>query len=118
MARAKRRSADNPENARAQQIAEEQLINLVESDRFLQSIMKRRNATREAVRALYVQLGTHGADRLVRGHWVAASALVFGSSLDFLLARTQNGADMDEFIWTDAASRISRFFRHGGGIRI
>jgi hypothetical protein len=99
-------------------MAEEELINLVERDSLLQSILRRHNATSKAVRAIYVQLETHGADRLVRGHWVAASALAFGSSLDFLLRKTNNGTESDDWLWTEAASRLLFFFRGGGGIRL
>ena len=112
------RGYPGPTKALAKQLAEEQLISLVERDSLLQSILKRHNATGKAVRAVYAQLEAHGADRLVRGHWVAASALAFGSSLDFLLRKTSNGTESDDWLWTEAASRLLFFFRGGGGIRL
>jgi hypothetical protein len=64
--------------------AEIQLLDLVESDRTLHGIMQKHGATR----ADFLRCG---AGQWSRGHWVAASALCYGSTLEFVLTKLREG---------------------------
>jgi len=58
-----------------------ELIDICFEDRSLRKIVDEYGATRESLEELYHLLAANGAGQWVDGHFVAASALVFKSSL-------------------------------------
>lgn len=67
--------------------AEKQLYDLVESDPTLKAVMAEHGATRQTVEGIYYHLLKAGAGKWVRGHWLTASALAYGATLDFVLGK-------------------------------
>ena len=49
------------------------------------SLIKKYNASRETLYELFNKLNKNGADRWVKGHFVAGSALVFPQTLEYIL---------------------------------
>lgn len=95
------------EAGKIQDKAFEQLLDLVESQPDLRVVMGHYAASRDTLRNLYVRLGASGAGQWERGHYVAASSLVFATTLDYLL-RNQNAAD-----FRGVAFRLIEYFGRG-----
>jgi hypothetical protein len=101
------RGADERRNA------EEELYDLVESNQHLRKIMARHGATRDVLRELYRKLQVTGAGQWAKGHYVSASALAFGATLEFLLTNTDNGKLADRQAWQAVAIRMIDYFEAG-----
>jgi hypothetical protein len=71
--------------------AEIQLLDLVEGDRTLHGIMQKHGARRADLQNIYTMLLRCGAGQWRRGHWVAASAFCYGSTLEFVLTKLREG---------------------------
>ena len=80
------------EAGKIQDEAFEQLLDLVEAQPDLRVVTGHYAASRDTLRNLYARLRASGAGQWERGHYVAASSLVFATTLDYLL-RTQNATD-------------------------
>lgn len=65
--------------------AEEELFSLIEADDSLRRIMRAHGACRETLRDAYHLLLGAGCGQWVKGHWLAASALAFSGTLDYVL---------------------------------
>jgi len=65
--------------------AEEELLELCVSDSTLKSILDTHHVSKEELREIYHQLLYDGAGQWVRGHYVAASALAYQQTLEYLL---------------------------------
>jgi hypothetical protein len=63
--------------------AENELYDLVQNDPILSEILRRHGATRAELEEIYRILCNMGAAVWIKGHWVAASSLCFGHTLDF-----------------------------------
>src|SRR5262249_1587331 len=87
--------------------AEDELFALVEDDPVLSLIMQRQKANRETLRNVYHMLLTAGAGQWERGHWVPASALAFGSTLEYCLSISENA---DKNKWDEAAYQMLDYF--------
>ena len=68
-----------------QKKAEEQLLDLCENDKQLSKIIEKYNSNRNELRKIYQDLIANGAGQWAAGHFCAASALAFVSTLEFLL---------------------------------
>ena len=88
--------------------AEEELFNLCKSNPGLSTVMKKHNANRETLRYVYSKLLEAGAGQWVNGHYVAASALAFGMTLDYILKNQTNEAEFDK-----VAMRVVDYFARG-----
>jgi len=99
--------------------AENELYNLVENDPLLIRIMHQHNASRADLQETYRILVGSGAGGWSRGHFVAASSLCFGLTLDFALStlqQTRSGEKSQEDIyniWLGAAFRLDNYFKKG-----
>ena len=60
------------------------IIDLAFNDEKCLAVIQKHNITREQMEEKYRQLLMSGAGQVVKNHWVAASALVYDSTLDFL----------------------------------
>src|SRR5438270_9285580 len=69
----------------------EELLDLILGDSTLFPLLQKHGATREDLQELYWALLAAGAGQWVRGHWVAASALCYGFTLEFVLTRSKDG---------------------------
>ena len=94
-----------------QQEAEGELIELVSNDPNLSKVMARHGASDEDLRQSYRKLCSFGAGQWTRGHYVAASALAFGPTLDFLLSRAKETPTQD--LWMDTAYQLLVYFEQG-----
>lgn len=100
--------------------AEEALFDLIENDALLSEIVRRHGASRDDLRNLYRNLCIK-AGEWHRGHWVPASALAFGVTLDYLLSecvsgiRTPAHLTKDEIYnqWLDALFKVLVSFEKG-----
>jgi len=63
----------------------EELIDIAEADEYVKSVMNEYEASRQNLRKLYEMLISFGAGQYAGGHYVAASSLVYASTLKFLL---------------------------------
>jgi hypothetical protein len=91
--------------------AEEALFNLIEDDETLSDIMRSHAASRDDLHNLYSALFVE-AGQWQRGHWVPASALAFGLSLDYLLAECVSGTrSQDQKI--NALFVVRNYFKEG-----
>jgi hypothetical protein len=96
--------------------AEIQLLDLVEGDRTLHGIMQKHGATRADLQTIYRMLLQCGAGQWRRGHWVAASALCYGSTLAFVLAKLREGEvtrGTPKEIWLPVAFWLVEYFGEG-----
>ena len=84
------------------------LLDLVESDSDLCLILQRYGATRKVLERLYSELCVVGAGQWAGGHFVAASSLAFGPTLDYLLRSAQAGVD-----FRGVAYRLIVYFKSG-----
>jgi len=64
---------------------EDELFKLCEDDPAVSEVMKRHGATRVTLRELFSRLRAVGAGQWAGGHYVAASALAYPDTLEFLL---------------------------------
>jgi hypothetical protein len=69
----------------ARAAAKTELFNLCTNDPALRHVMKQHGASRETLDTAYLALLREGALAWKQGHLVAASALCFGQTLDFVL---------------------------------
>jgi hypothetical protein len=96
--------------------AEIQLLDLVEGDRTLHGIMQKHGATRADLETIYAMLLQCGAGQWSRGHWVAASALCYGSTLEFVLMKLREGEvtrGTPKEIWLPVAFQLVEYFGKG-----
>lgn len=96
--------------------AEEELYDLVERDLPLYRAMKKYGATRDDLQHIYQMLLMAGAGQWARGHYVAASALCYGFTLEFVLSKLleeKSTAKTPREVWLDAAFRLVRYFETG-----
>jgi hypothetical protein len=93
--------------------SEEELYDLIEGDPLLREIMARHGATRDVLRDIYQGLLITGAGQWARGHYVPASALAFGATLEFLLTTTDNARIATKGAWETAAFKVLDYFERG-----
>jgi hypothetical protein len=92
------------------------LLDLILGDPTLFSLLQRYDASREDLQEFYHALLVAGAGQWVCGHWVAASALCYGFTLEFVLARAAEGRAARRTpreIWQDAAFTLVEYFAKG-----
>ena len=87
--------SDNPKDK-----ALEELLDLCEQDKTLKGIMDVNDAAREDLKKIYHEIELNGAGQWTRGHYVAASALAFGTTLDFCLNAKSKGLSEREIAFT------------------
>jgi len=95
------------EAGKLQDQAFEQLLDLVETQPDLRKVIAHYTASRDSLRNLYARLCASGAGQWAKGHYVAASSLLFATTLDYLL-RNQNVAD-----FRGVAFRLIDYFERG-----
>lgn len=66
--------------------AKEDLFDLCESEPDLRTVLQKHGANRDTLDEIYTNLIKIGAGQYVRGHFVAASSLAFGFTLDYVIA--------------------------------
>lgn len=96
--------------------AEDELSDLIEGDPILNSIMQKHGASRADLRRLYSTLLACGAGQWSRGHWVAASTLCYGCTLEFVLTKLREGETMQKTpkeIWLPVAFQLVEYFQKG-----
>lgn len=86
---------DNPKDK-----ALEELLDLCEQDKTLKGIMDANDVKREDLKKIYREIEINGAGQWTRGHYVAASALAFGTTLDFCLNAKGKGLSEREIAFT------------------
>jgi hypothetical protein len=91
----------------------ERLLDLCETDPSTKLVMDRCGADRSMLRRLYFALLASGAGCWARGHWVAASALVFASPLAFVLERDAAGMFETRYEKMDASRGLVKYFEKG-----
>lgn len=76
-----------------------------------QPVIEKYSITETALKEKYEQLILYGAGQYVRGHWIAASALVFQSTLEYLfdIRNEMSGRDEGEEI----AYKLLEYFENG-----
>lgn len=100
------------EKSRRKDAALEELLDLAESDPAVRLVMEQHAATRDTLKEVYRLLCVAGADQWVKGHYVAASTLVFGPTLDYVLRKSAAGAPQREDL-QEAAHRLIQHFKRG-----
>jgi|HubBroStandDraft_6_1064221.scaffolds.fasta_scaffold221310_4 hypothetical protein len=101
--------------------AEDELYDLVEQDVTLHRTITKYGVTRGDLRHIYRMLLLAGAGQWVRGHYVAASALCYGFTLEFALSKfleEKSTAKAPKEIWLDASFRLVRYFENGKLARV
>ena len=78
--------------------AREELFSLCESDPELARTLAKHNADRTTLLELERRIVEAGAGQWARGHWVPASALAFGFTLDYLLHH-RSDSDFEPVAW-------------------
>ena len=86
---------DNPKDK-----ALEELLDLCEQDKTLRGSMDANDATREDLKKIYSEIELNGAGQWARGHYIAASAIAFGTTLDFCLQAEKKGLNLREIAFT------------------
>jgi hypothetical protein len=71
--------------------AKEELYDFILGDPALYALLQKHGATRNDLTNIYHGLLAAGAGQWVRGHWVSASALCYGFTLEFVLSRFREG---------------------------
>ncbi len=92
--------------------AEEELYAVIEGDPALHSIMDRYAASRVDLRNLYNLLIRSGAGQWAGGHWVPASAIFYGFTLEFVMT-TLHKQDLTKATCRSAAFQLVEYFRTG-----
>jgi hypothetical protein len=87
--------------------AKEALFELVEPDPDLSRILGSHGASRKDLDDIYFKLIAAGAGQWADEHWVPASTLAFGATLDFVLRRRTDGD------WMAVAFRMVEYFTNG-----
>jgi hypothetical protein len=82
----------------------ESLFNLCESDSELKKVMMKYGASRKTLEDLYKMLIANGAGQWEQGHYVPVSALTFGSTLQFLLEKS------DALPWSKICILLLEYF--------
>jgi len=82
----------------------ESLLDLCERDKYLIQIIKQYGIDRTGLKKIYKELLENGAGQWIKGHWVAASSLVFGGPLEYLLKNYNKKS------WTDISWRLIEYF--------
>lgn len=100
---------NKPEKSEKVDVIDE-LLALAESDENTQKIINEYSANRDILRKIYNKLVLTGAGQFVKGHYVAASSLVYPQTLRFLL-RYFNGKNFSVNDWTERESEIFIAFR-------
>ncbi len=86
--------------------AEDALFDYCEQEPTIQPLLKEFQISRDGLQRLYSQLIVAGAGQWASGHWVAASALAYPESLQYVLSR--RGKDMQE-----TAFKLITYFERG-----
>ena len=92
--------------------AEQRLLELIESDSALSGILAKFGASRETLLKCYRSLCVVGGGQWAQGHWVPASALVFGPTLLYVLSATDCGRTTSRDVWTEVALRLIDYFEN------
>ncbi len=85
------------------------LLDLCQSDPNVSQVMQKHGVQRADLEHLYQQLIAGGAGQWVAGHFVAASSLVFGQTLDYALGNLRTG----KASLVEVAARLSDYFERG-----
>ena len=96
--------------------AKEELYDLILGDPALYALLQKHGATRNDLTNIYHGLLAAGAGQWVRGHWVAASALCYGFTLEFVLSRFREGEAAHKNpreIWEPIAFEVVEYFAKG-----
>ena len=78
----------------------EQLLDICENDKTLKDVMILNNASRSDLKELYQKLYLNGSGLWAKGHFICASALVFGTTLDFCLRESKKNTNPREILHT------------------
>ena len=76
-----------------------------------QPVIEKYSITETALKEKYEQLIHYGAGQYFRGHWIAASALVFRSTLEYLFDKRNEMSGRDE--GQEIAYRLIEYFDNG-----
>ena len=71
------------------------IIDLAFEDANNAPIIKKHKITREKMEKKYQELVIHGAGQIAGDHWVAASALVYAQTLDYIFDKSNNKLTRD-----------------------
>jgi len=96
---------------------------LAKNYKYTNKRLKKYNVDSKRFKEIYRKLILTGAGQWVRGHYVAASSLVFGSTLEYILEKLEklDDADWDTFTvfskipdyWRDIAFSLIEYFEKG-----
>ncbi len=89
------------------------LFELIESDPILNAILCAEGANKDDLKKCYTSLISCGAGQWAKGHWVAASALAFGTTLPFVLRQSNNGRLDRRDDWLEIAWGVLDYFEKG-----
>jgi len=67
-----------------------ELFEISQQEEGLRMLLGKYNIDFNKFVGLYTKLKLHGAGQWIKGHYVAASSLVYGGSLEYLLRNTEN----------------------------
>jgi hypothetical protein len=96
----------------ASEAAEEELYAVIEGDPTLHAIIEKYAASRADLRNLYHLLIRSGAGQWAGGHWVPASAICYGFTLEFVLS-TLHKQTLTREACISAAIDLVEYFREG-----
>jgi hypothetical protein len=96
----------------------EKLIDIAESDEYVRVVMNDYGANRQTLKEIYGKLTLIGAGQYIKGHYVAASSLVYPLTLKFLLEHF-DGKEFTIYDWDSnnslmfIANRLIEYFEKG-----
>jgi hypothetical protein len=90
-----------------------ELLDLIQSDSKLSSILDTEGADREDLKRCYIALVRHGAGQWAKGHWIAASGLAFANTLPFILQQSKNGRLNERDNWQKIVWSVLDYFENG-----
>ena len=94
------------EEIKKREKALEELLKLCESDPYLTKVMEKYKADKEILKKAYEKLIMAGAGQWKRGHFVPASSIVYGQTLDYLL----RNIDKEDRDFSFVAWRLLKYF--------
>lgn len=86
----------------------DELYLLAKNYKYTNNRLKKYHIDNKRFKEIYRALLIAGAGQWVKGHYVAASSLVFGTTLEYILERLDKGKQKD---WQDIAYKLIEYFQ-------
>jgi hypothetical protein len=93
------------ENSNDKDKAREELFDLCENDKQLSVVISNYKTNRKELDEIYTALELNGAGQWARGHYCAASAFAFVSTLEYILEHKDNIGMQEAFVIVDYFER-------------